>query len=108
MHHIDGIDRDQITMFPEALDDYIHEDNPVRFVDAFVRLYRFADWKPGSLFTRLSARHSCRHRTSSVPSRRPSSSLHLRVSQPRPLKPQAGEGDQPQRGIDVASAPPHA
>ena len=36
MHHIDGIDRDQITMFPEALDDYIHEDNPVRFVDAFV------------------------------------------------------------------------
>jgi transposase len=36
MHHIDGIDRDQITMFPEALDDYIHEDNPVRFIDAFV------------------------------------------------------------------------
>jgi len=31
MHHIDGVDRDQITMFPEALDDYIHEDNPVRF-----------------------------------------------------------------------------
>jgi len=36
MHHIDGINRDQITMFPEALDDYIHEDNPVRFIDAFV------------------------------------------------------------------------
>ena len=36
MHHIDGIDRDQITMFPEALDDYIHEDNPVRFINAFV------------------------------------------------------------------------
>jgi transposase len=36
MHHIDGIDRDQITMFPEALDDYISEDNPVRIVDAFV------------------------------------------------------------------------
>ncbi len=36
MHHIDGIDRDQITMFPEALDDYISEDNPVRFIDAFV------------------------------------------------------------------------
>jgi len=36
MHHIDGIDRDQITMFPEALDDYIYEDNPVRFIDAFV------------------------------------------------------------------------
>jgi len=36
MHHIDGIDRDQITMFPEALDDYIRPDNPVRFIDAFV------------------------------------------------------------------------
>jgi len=36
MHHIEGIDRDQITMFPEALDDYISPDNPVRFIDAFV------------------------------------------------------------------------
>jgi len=36
MRHIDGIKRDQITMFPEALDDYISEDNPVRFIDAFV------------------------------------------------------------------------
>lgn len=36
MHHIDGIDRDQITMFPEALDDYISQDDPVRFIDAFV------------------------------------------------------------------------
>ena len=36
MHHIDGIDRDQITMFPEALDDHISEDNPVRIVNTFV------------------------------------------------------------------------
>ncbi len=36
MHHIDCIDRDQITMFPETLDDYIQEDNPIRFIDAFV------------------------------------------------------------------------
>ncbi len=35
MHHINGIDRDQITMFPEALDDYISEDNPVRLIDGF-------------------------------------------------------------------------
>ena len=39
MHHINGIDRDQITMFPEALDDYISEDNPVCFVDAFVEAW---------------------------------------------------------------------
>jgi transposase len=36
MHHIDGINRDQLTMFPEALDEYINQDNPVRFIDAFV------------------------------------------------------------------------
>jgi transposase len=36
MKHIRGINRDQMTLFPEALDDYIPEDSPVRFVDAFV------------------------------------------------------------------------
>ena len=93
MHHIDGIDRDQITMFPEALDDYIHENNPVRFVDAFVRLYRFADWKPGSFIARLPTGHHRGYRTPSVPSRRPSSPIHLRLSQPCQVKPQAGEGN---------------
>src|SRR5689334_1113483 len=29
-------DRNQTTLFPEALDDYVSEDNPVRIVDAFV------------------------------------------------------------------------
>ena len=29
-------DRNQLTLFPEALDDYISADNPVRFLDAFV------------------------------------------------------------------------
>jgi hypothetical protein len=32
MHHIDGIDQDQITMFPEALDDYTRLDKPFRFM----------------------------------------------------------------------------
>ena len=36
MDHIQGTDRDQLTLFPEALDDYISQDNPVRFIDAFV------------------------------------------------------------------------
>ena len=36
MDHIQGTDRDQLTLFPEALDDYISKDNPVRFIDAFV------------------------------------------------------------------------
>jgi len=36
MEHIQGTDRDQLTLFPEALDDYIAQDNSVRFIDAFV------------------------------------------------------------------------
>ena len=28
--------RDQTTLFPESLDDYVGEDNPVRVVDVFV------------------------------------------------------------------------
>ena len=36
MEHITGTPRQQITFFPDALDDYIREDNPVRFLDAFV------------------------------------------------------------------------
>ncbi|MDB4409854.1 IS1182 family transposase [Gammaproteobacteria bacterium] len=33
---IEGEDRNQSTLFPECLDDYIAEDNPVRVVDVFV------------------------------------------------------------------------
>ena len=36
MHHIRGSAREQLTLFPEALDEYIAEDNPVHFLDAFV------------------------------------------------------------------------
>ena len=33
---IEGVDRSQSTLFPDRLEDYIAEDNPVRIVDAFV------------------------------------------------------------------------
>jgi transposase len=36
MHHLSGIAREQITLFPEAIEDYITADNPVRFLDVFV------------------------------------------------------------------------
>jgi transposase len=36
MPHITGQNRDQITLFPESIDDYVDKDNPVRFIDAFV------------------------------------------------------------------------
>jgi len=33
---VDGVDRGQSTLFPECLEDWINEDNPVRVVDVFV------------------------------------------------------------------------
>jgi transposase len=33
---IKGESRSQITLFPEAVDEYIEEDNPVRVIDVFV------------------------------------------------------------------------
>ncbi len=33
---IEGEHRNQSTLFPECLDDYISEDNPVRVIDIFV------------------------------------------------------------------------
>jgi transposase len=33
---VSGTDRSQTTLFPECLDDWIDEDNPVRVIDAFV------------------------------------------------------------------------
>jgi transposase len=33
---VEGMDRGQSTLFPECLEDWIHEDNPVRVVDVFV------------------------------------------------------------------------
>src|SRR5437879_4078372 len=36
MDYIRGVSREQVMLFPESVEDYITEDNPVRFIDAFV------------------------------------------------------------------------
>ena len=36
MDYIRGVTRNQVVLFPETVEDYITEDNPVRFIDAFV------------------------------------------------------------------------
>ena len=36
MTHISGFDRSQLLLLPEAIDDYVGAENPVRFIDAFV------------------------------------------------------------------------
>jgi len=33
---VEGVDRSQTTLFPERLDDWVDENNPVRVIDAFV------------------------------------------------------------------------
>jgi transposase len=36
MRYIAGVARGQATLFPQTLEEYITEENPVRFIDAFV------------------------------------------------------------------------
>ena len=36
MRYIRGLDRHQSLLFPELLDEYVSENNPVRFIDAYV------------------------------------------------------------------------
>jgi len=36
MAHISGFDRSQVLLLPEAVEDYVGSDNPVRFIDVFV------------------------------------------------------------------------
>jgi hypothetical protein len=45
--YVEGRDRQQVTLLPECLEDYIAEENPVRVVEAFVE-------EPRSAGTRLS------------------------------------------------------
>jgi len=40
---IEGQDRGQITLFPDCLEDWIGEDNPVRVIDVFVGELDLAD-----------------------------------------------------------------
>jgi transposase len=42
---VEGIDRGQSTLFPERLEDWICEDNPVRVIDAFVEELDLAELK---------------------------------------------------------------
>jgi transposase len=42
---VEGMDRGQSTLFPECLEDWICEDNPVRVIDAFVEELDLAELK---------------------------------------------------------------
>jgi hypothetical protein len=64
MHHIEGCDRDQAQLLPARVDDYVHRDNPVRFIDAFVddldlNAAGFARVEPKDTAARLTIRQIC-------------------------------------------------
>ena len=53
-HHIKGQSRTQSTLFPEALDDFVTDENPVRVIDAFVDSLDLASLGFQKVKTRLS------------------------------------------------------
>jgi len=70
---IEGVSRSQSTLFPERLDDFIGNDNPVRVIDAFVDQL---DLLRGDGASRVSSLGS-------------SEALYLRLSQPGAVEPAA-------------------
>ena len=70
---VEGVDRGQTTLFPECLEDWIGEDNPVRAVDVFVEELDLAELGFGG--------GRSRGNRPTVSSLDPAEALHLRLSQ---------------------------
>src|SRR5450759_2852450 len=99
MTHISGFERSQILLLPEAVDDYVGADNPVRFIDAFVDELRGGWVCPGRGEgdgpPRLCASRSVE-------------ALHLWLFEPGAVEPSAGAGEPPQHRGDLAAPEPEA
>jgi transposase len=59
---IEGEDRNQSTLFPECLEDYIAEDNPVRVVDVFVVEFFIGQLGFGRVDPKVNGRPANHHR----------------------------------------------
>jgi len=77
---VEGVDRGQTTLFPERLEDWIGEDNPVRVVDVFVEGLDLAELGFGGVDPEATGR----------PSYHPSIPLKLYVQSSRRLEYEAG------------------
>ena len=55
---VEGVDRGQTTLFPECLEDWIGEDNPVRAVDVFVEELDLAELGFGGVDPEATGRPS--------------------------------------------------
>ena len=98
---IEGDDRSQSVLFPERLDDWIDEDNPVRVVDVFVdeldlATLGFDGAEPAA--TGRPAYHPCDA----------AEDLHLRLPEPHPVQPPAGARGAAQCRADLADRAPDA
>ncbi len=77
---VQGLDRGQSTLFPECLEDWIGEDNPVRVIDVFVdELDLCRAW--------VQRGRSRDDRPAFVSSLGAAEALYLRLSQPSSVKP---------------------
>ena len=80
--YVEGQDRTQSTLFPERLDDWIHEDSTVRIVDVLIGLTRSEE-------ARLWSRQSCSDRVARVQPGDAAQELRLRLPQPGAVEPEA-------------------
>src|SRR5262245_14307707 len=55
---VDGIDRSQSTLFPECLEDWIDEDNPVRVIEVFVEGLDLGELRFGGVEPEVTGRPS--------------------------------------------------
>jgi transposase len=55
---VEGTDRGQSTLFPESLEDWICEDNPVRVIDVFVDELDLAELRFGGVDPETTGRPS--------------------------------------------------
>ncbi len=83
--YIEGVDREQITLFPDRLEDWIGEDHPIRVIDTFVDALDLCQ----AGFERTAPARTGRPGVSSLGS---AEALHLRLSEPRAVEPSAGTG----------------
>src|SRR5205085_6267151 len=101
MMYITGHARSQLLLLPEAVDDYVGSDNPVRFIDAFVDGLDLA----AASFSRVEPKVTGR------PGYAPADLLKLyilRLPKPGAVEPSAGGRDSPQYRGDLAAAAPEA
>src|SRR6266446_8994682 len=79
---VEGVDRGQSTLFPECLDDWVDEDNPVRVIDVFVDELDLSALDFGGVDPKSDG-------ATLLSSLDPLEALCLRLSQPGPVEPTA-------------------